>query len=80
MKGKFRLGDLDIKARILKEMRGLDPSGSESVLGERPSENIIYPIIPEKVWKTVPWFRWLVVGLSPQITGFKSRSLPVDLW
>jgi len=49
MKGKFRLGDLDIKARILKEMRGLDPSGSESVLGERPSENIIYPIIPEKV-------------------------------
>jgi len=40
------LGDLGIKARILKGMCGLDPSGSESVLGEGPPENIIYLIIP----------------------------------
>jgi len=49
MKGKSRLGELGIKARILKRIRGLDPSGSESVLGERPSENITYPIVPETV-------------------------------
>jgi hypothetical protein len=42
------LGDLGIKARILKEICGLDPSGCESVLGEDPSENIIYLIIPER--------------------------------
>jgi len=46
---KNSLGGLRHKGQDFESIRGLDPSGSESVLGERPSENIIYPIIPEKV-------------------------------
>lgn len=60
-----RLEDPGVNERTFKGMRGLDPSGSGSVLGERHSEYVHKPhtIFSQKVWRTVLWLRRLDAGL-----------------